>query len=190
MPIPRRRMIICNAVSPAAAMSYVRPRAAATFAHPAMSLDQTSDAGQSSCIGAERSADFLPEECDSAQTEYANQAGEQTVFEQGSPLLVLAQPVDQLQHVNYPLGGPAPVQIAFQRAGPSAVLPDAAEPRSGLSRWARPQMVDRAFAIALKASLTSCPRSVTAAIQITAIKPTSIPYSTRAAPASPCRSRS
>jgi len=76
----------------------------------------------------------LPEECDTAQTQYGNQTDEQTVFDQGSPILVLAQVVDQLQHVNYPLGRPAPVQIAFQRAGPRAALPDAAEPRSVLRR--------------------------------------------------------
>src|SRR5260370_40532574 len=117
-------------------MSYVRPRAAATFAHPAMSLDQTSDAGQSSCIGAERSADFLPDECDSAQTEYANQAGEQTVFDQGSTLLVLAEPVDQLQHVKIPLCSASLIQIAFLRSERSASLPEAVEPRPGLGQWA------------------------------------------------------
>src|SRR5712672_2532468 len=119
MPIPRRRMIICTVVSPAGVMSYGRPRAADKSAHPAIPIDYASDGGQSSCIGAERGADFLSDECDTAQTQYGNQADEQTVFEQGSPLVVLAQTVDQLQHVNYPLGRRAPVQIAFQRAGPA-----------------------------------------------------------------------
>jgi hypothetical protein len=38
-------------------------------------------------------------------------------------------------------------------------------------------MPDRALAIVLNAVLTSVPRVVTATTQITAIKPTSIPYS-------------
>ena len=50
-------------------------------------------------------------------------------------------------------------------------------------------MPDRALAIVLSAVLTSVPRVVTATTQITAIKPTSIPYSTKAAPSSSWRNR-
>ena len=50
-------------------------------------------------------------------------------------------------------------------------------------------MPDRALAIVLNAVLTSVPRVVTATTQITAIKPTSIPYSTKAAPSSSSRNR-
>src|SRR5438105_3927374 len=45
-------------------------------------------------------------------------------------------------------------------------------------------MADRFAAMREKALLTSVPRVVTATTQITAIKPTSMPYSTRAAPSS------
>ena len=42
------------------------------------------------------------------------------------------------------------------------------------------QIPERALAIVLNAVLTSVPRVVTATTQITAIKPTSMPYSTKA----------
>ena len=49
--------------------------------------------------------------------------------------------------------------------------------RAEKARGAVRQMPDRALAIVLNAVLTSVPRVVTATTQITAIKPTSIPYS-------------
>lgn len=61
--------------------------------------------------------------------------------------------------------------------------------RAEKARGAVRQMPDRALAIVLNAVLTSVPRVVTATTQITAIKPTSIPYSTKAAPSSSWRNR-
>ena len=61
--------------------------------------------------------------------------------------------------------------------------------RAEKARGAVRQMPDRALAILLNAVLTSVPRVVTATTQITAIKPTSIPYSTKAAPSSSWRNR-
>ena len=51
------------------------------------------------------------------------------------------------------------------------------------------QIPERALAMLLKAVLISVPRFVTATTQITAIRPTSLPYSTKAAPSSSGRNR-
>src|SRR6266446_9682172 len=58
-----------------------------------------SDSCEGGCDSAERVANFLAKERDRSHTDHRDQADEHTVFDEGSALLVTAEAIYDLEHV-------------------------------------------------------------------------------------------
>jgi hypothetical protein len=85
MPSPSKRTINCNVISSAGPVA----------------IGYTSDTGQMNSIIAERAANFCTEGCNGHKADHSDQADQHTIFDQGRPVLIPVEAVDQFAHVTF-----------------------------------------------------------------------------------------
>src|SRR5260370_26678759 len=66
-----------------------------------VSNGRTSDAGQTDDISTERGADFCTEGCNGDETDNSDQPDQHTIFDQGRPVLIPVEAVDQFAHLTF-----------------------------------------------------------------------------------------
>src|ERR1700730_2792259 len=85
MPSPSKRTINCNVISSAGPVS----------------IGEASYAGQMNRVIAEGAANLCTEGCNGHETDHSDQPDQHTIFDQGRPVLIPAEAVDQFAHLTF-----------------------------------------------------------------------------------------